>query len=106
MPCAKPSEARTKRMPSNPPQKPSMGSGEKFSVLRKHPLFRDLDPAALDQLCRYAKTRAIKRGIIIFSKGDPGNSLYAVTKGAIRIGVIAAGGREARFKIIAPGEIV
>ena len=87
------------------PQKPQAALQDKFSVLRQHPLFRELNAEALDQLCRYAKSRAVKRGTIIFSKGDPGNSLYAVVKGAFRIGVTSAAGREAVFNIVTPGEI-
>jgi CRP/FNR family cyclic AMP-dependent transcriptional regulator len=79
---------------------------EKFAVLRQHPIFRDLDRAALDQLCRYSKTRVVKRGTIIFSKGDPGNSLFAVVKGTLRIGVTSAEGREAIFNIVGPRELV
>ena len=80
-------------------------SDDKFSVLRQHPIFSDLSPAALDQLCRYAKSRTFKRGATIFSKGDPGNSLFAVSSGTVRIGVSSADGREAMFNQISPGEI-
>jgi CRP/FNR family cyclic AMP-dependent transcriptional regulator len=78
---------------------------EKFAVLRRHPIFRELDQAALDQLCRYSKTRSVKRGTVVFSKGDPGNALFAVVKGTVRIGVTSAEGREAVFNIIEPGEL-
>ncbi len=47
-------------------------AGNKLAVLRKHPIFCDLDSEALDQLCRYAKHATLKRGDAIFSKGDPG----------------------------------
>ena len=43
-----------------------------LSILRNHPIFCDLDPDALDQLCRYAKHTSLKRGAPIFSKGDAG----------------------------------
>ncbi len=92
-------------MPSDSKGKPSRPFDEKFSVLRRHPIFRDLDSAALDQLCRYAKTRTVKRGAVIFSKGDSGNSLFAVSSGTVRIGVSSADGREAMFNIIGAGEI-
>jgi len=36
-------------------------SSNKLAVLRKHPFFFDLDPEALDQLCRYAKHATLKR---------------------------------------------
>jgi CRP/FNR family cyclic AMP-dependent transcriptional regulator len=85
--------------------KPPSASAEKLSVLRQHPIFSDLNPAALDQLGRYCKTRVVKRGTIIFSKGDPGTSLFAVVKGTLRIGVSSAEGREAVFNLIGPGEL-
>jgi CRP/FNR family transcriptional regulator, cyclic AMP receptor protein len=93
------------RMPPDVTSKPRVNSSDKLLVLRQHPLFRDLNPAAFDQLCRYCKTRAFKKGTVIFSKGDPGNSLFAVVRGTVRIGVSSAEGREAVFNIIGPGEI-
>jgi len=78
----------------------------KFSVLRQHPIFRELDQSAFDQLCRYAKLRLVKRSTTIFSKGDPGNSLFAVVSGTVKIGVTSADGREAVFNIVGPGELV
>jgi CRP/FNR family transcriptional regulator, cyclic AMP receptor protein len=87
-------------------QKPPALPDDKFAILCQHPIFRDLDQAALDQLCRYSKTRAVKRGTIIFSKGDPGNSLFAVVKGTLKIEVTSAEGREAVFNIVGPGELV
>ena len=63
-------------MPQDKTGEARSASSSKLSVLRKHPIFRDLDPEALDQLCRYAKHTTLKRGATIFSRGDPGNSLY------------------------------
>src|SRR6266436_6630175 len=77
----------------------------KLSVLRKQPIFCDLDPEALDQLCRYAKHTTLKRGTTIVSKGDPGNSLIAVISGTIKISVSSPDGRSAILNLIGPGEI-
>jgi hypothetical protein len=70
-------------MTSAPPIERTAGaplfSNNKLSVLRKHPYFADLEPEAFDQLCRYAKHITLKRGTAIFSKGDPGTSLIAVS---------------------------
>jgi CRP-like cAMP-binding protein len=74
-------------------------------VLRKHPIFCDLDPEAFDQLCRYAKHATLKRGASIFSKGDPGNSLIAVISGTVKISVSSPDGRNAILNLIGPGEI-
>ena len=77
----------------------------KLAVLRKHPIFCDLDPEAFDQLCRYAKHATLKRGASIFSKGDPGNSLIAVISGTVKISVSSPDGRSAILNLIGPGEI-
>src|ERR1700693_2307619 len=77
----------------------------KLAVLRKHPIFCDLDPEAFDQLCRYAKHSTLKRGATIVSKGDPGNSLIAVISGTVKISVSSADGRSAILNLIGPGEI-
>jgi len=78
-------------------------SSSKLAVLRKHPMFCDLDPEALDQLCRYAKHSSLKRGATIVSKGDPGNSLIAVISGTVKISVSSPDGRSAILNLIGPG---
>jgi CRP-like cAMP-binding protein len=80
-------------------------SNSKLSVLRKHPIFADLEPEAFDQLCRYAKHSTLKRGTTLFSKGDPGNSLYAVISGTVKMSISSPDGRNAILNIIGPGEI-
>jgi CRP/FNR family transcriptional regulator, cyclic AMP receptor protein len=80
-------------------------SSSKLSVLRKHPIFSDLDSEALDQLCRYARHTVLKRGATIFSKGDPGNSLYAVISGTVKISISSPDGRNAILNLIGAGEL-
>jgi len=74
------------------------------SVLRQHPIFRDLGSEALDQLCRYAKHMSLKRGATICSKGDPGNSLFAVISGTVKISVSSPDGRNAILNLINAGD--
>src|SRR3984957_6572522 len=77
----------------------------KLTILRKHPIFCDLEPEALDQLCRYAKHSTFKRGGAIFSKGDPGNCLFAVIRGTVKISISSADGRSAILNLIGAGGI-
>jgi CRP-like cAMP-binding protein len=84
---------------------PRSVANSKLAVLRKHPIFCDLDAEAFDQLCRYAKHTTLKRGAAIFSKGDPGNSMIAVITGTVKISVSSAEGRSAILNLIGPGEI-
>jgi len=80
-------------------------SGSKLDVLRKHPIFSDLEPVAFDQLCRYAKLTTLKRGATIFSKGNAGNSLFAVISGTVKISSSSAEGRSAILNLIGSGEV-
>ena len=75
-----------------------------MSALRKHEIFSDLDNDALEQLGRYAKHTVLKRGATIFSKGDAGNSLYAVISGTVKISISSPDGRNAILNLVGPGE--
>jgi CRP/FNR family cyclic AMP-dependent transcriptional regulator len=80
-------------------------ASSKLAVLRKHPIFCDLDSEALDQLCRYAKHTTLRRGATIFSKGDPGTSMFAVISGTVKISTSSPDGRSAILNLIGAGEI-
>jgi CRP-like cAMP-binding protein len=81
-------------------------SSNKLSVLRKHPYFADLAPEAFEQLFRYAKLTTYKRGATICSRGDPGNSLFAVISGTVKISVSSPDGRNAILNLIGAGDIM
>jgi CRP/FNR family transcriptional regulator, cyclic AMP receptor protein len=76
----------------------------KLAVLRQQPIFCDLEPEALDQLCRYARHATFKRGAALFSKGDPGTSLFAVVSGTVKMSVSSVDGRSAIFNLVGAGE--
>ena len=84
---------------------PRSSSSSKLAILRQHPIFSDLDPEAFDQLCRYAKLATLKRGATLFSKGDPGTSLFAVISGTVKISISSADGRSAILNLIGTGEV-
>jgi CRP/FNR family transcriptional regulator, cyclic AMP receptor protein len=92
-------------MPQEKKAVPRSVTTSTLSVLRKHPIFSDLDAEALDQLCRYGKHSTLKRGATIVSKGDPGNSMFAVISGTVKISITSADGRSAILNLIGPGEI-
>lgn len=80
-------------------------TNSKSSVLREHPFFSDLEPAALDQLCRYATSRKFRRGATVFTKGDPGDRLFAVAAGSVKMSISSMEGRSAILNLIGKGEI-
>ena len=49
------------------------------------PFFSGLDAASLDRVTRGMRTRRFRRGEVIFHLGDPGDALFIVVSGAIKI---------------------
>ena len=81
------------------------GAEDKLALLRRHSLFGQLPPAALDHLGSYMKRRSLLRGTVIFAKGDPGSGLMGVLAGIVKISVPSADGRDVVLNIIHEGEI-
>ncbi len=73
-------------------------------MLQRSPLFRGLSPAALERIAGLAAQRSYQGGEIVFSQGDPGDGLYGVVTGKIRISAGAADGREIFLNIMEPGD--
>lgn len=73
-------------------------------MLQRSPLFRGLPPASLERVVGLATQRRYRGAEIIFSQGDPGDALYAVIAGRIRISAGTADGREMSLNIMEPGD--
>jgi CRP/FNR family transcriptional regulator, cyclic AMP receptor protein len=78
---------------------------DKKALLRSHPFFRELDQRIVESLVPHALTRKVKRGTLLFRKGDQGTNLYAVCAGAVRVSAPSDQGKDAVFNLIVPGEI-
>lgn len=78
---------------------------DRAAILRAHPFFKGLDPRIVDELGPRAITRTIRKGAVLFRKGDLGSSLYVLVSGAMRVDAPSEGGRSAVFNLILPGEI-
>jgi CRP-like cAMP-binding protein len=79
---------------------------DKLALFRGHPVFGQLAPDQLQRLCSYAKTRRVARGTTIFKKGDPGDCLFAIVAGTIKIDVPSGDGHDAVFNLVQEGEIL
>ena len=78
---------------------------DRAAILRSHPFFRGLDPSIVNELGPRAVTKTIRKGAVLFRKGDQGSSLCVLVSGAMRVDTPSAGGRSAVFNLILPGEI-
>src|SRR5215467_5790820 len=93
-------------MPSRQESRPARPGLDKFWLFRNHPVFGQLASDQIEHLCSYAQTRRVSRGTTIFKKGDPGNSLFAIAAGTVKIDVPSVGGRDAVFNVVQEGEIL
>jgi CRP/FNR family cyclic AMP-dependent transcriptional regulator len=78
---------------------------DKLSLLRDHPLFRDLPPPVLEHLGSYMKSRRVARGAIIFAKGDPGTGLMGVLSGTVRVSVASMEGKDIVLNVFHGGDV-
>jgi len=78
---------------------------DKRGVLRNHYLFGKLSPQHIDRLAACIVGKSVTQGTTICAKGDPGSSLFAVCKGAVKITSPSVDGHDAMLNLIGKGDI-
>ncbi len=68
------------------------------------PLFAGLDADGLDGLAKGMRVRRFRRGETVFHLGDPGDALFIVMAGSIKITLPADTGDEAILATLRPGD--
>ena len=74
------------------------------SFLRRISLFLEVPTADLDELATGLRRRRYARGQVIFTQGDPGNSLCMIEEGRVRIVVSSDDGKELVLRVFGPGD--
>jgi CRP-like cAMP-binding protein len=74
------------------------------TILERNRLFRGLPAPTLQQICALAIRRPYAEDAIVFSQGDPGDSLYGVVTGRVRISASTREGKEVFLNIMEPGD--
>lgn len=69
------------------------------------PFFSGLDAASLESVGRGMRARRFRRGEVIFHQGDPGDALFIVMSGAIKIMLPSETGDEAILATLRPGDV-
>ena len=73
--------------------------------MRRAPLFSALDDEAGRALLSEMGTTRMERGDILFREGDPGDRLYVIGEGKIKLGRTSPDGRENLVAVLGPGEM-
>jgi CRP/FNR family cyclic AMP-dependent transcriptional regulator len=74
------------------------------TILERTRPFRGLPQATIDQISALSTRRSYGTGAIVFSLADPGDALYGVVTGKIRISASSPDGREMFLNIMEPGD--
>jgi CRP/FNR family transcriptional regulator, cyclic AMP receptor protein len=78
---------------------------EADGVLASSALFSGLSPEAAEPARSAMKLRSVRRGETVFLEGEPGDSLYVLLDGKIKLGRVAPDGRENMLAVLGPGEV-
>ncbi|MGC5615432.1 Crp/Fnr family transcriptional regulator [Georgenia sp. Z1491] len=75
-------------------------------VIDSVPLFEDLEEADRAALLQVMGQIKLRRGEILFREGEPGDRLYILIDGKVKVGHRSADGRENLLAVLGPGELL
>ncbi|HVM44047.1 MAG TPA: Crp/Fnr family transcriptional regulator [Gemmatimonadales bacterium] len=73
-------------------------------VLRKVPLFSDLSEGDLASFAEVTREREYPKNSVILFEDDPGDSLYIVSSGQVKVVLIGEDGREVILSVLGDGD--
>ncbi|GBD32206.1 Cyclic AMP receptor protein [bacterium HR33] len=80
-----------------------MSHGIDRKLLKQAAIFADLDDDELDKVAEVCKEQLFKSGQTIFKEGEPGNRLYIIAEGEVRISRQVPGSGEEALSVLKPG---
>jgi CRP-like cAMP-binding protein len=75
------------------------------SILRQTDLLRSAPAEVIDAVATASQLRAFRRGQVMFTRGDPSDTLFVVISGRVKVVVRSADGGELTLTIIQPGGV-
>ena len=68
------------------------------------PLFSELNAADIGLICSYGVERAYPKNAVLITEDEPGERLYVIREGKVKVYVAEANGKEYTFGILGPGD--
>ncbi|HXV85662.1 MAG TPA: Crp/Fnr family transcriptional regulator [Gemmatimonadales bacterium] len=85
--------------PSVDPQRMTL-----VNVLKKVPLFADLSEPEMARVAEVARERTYPKNSVILFEDDPGDALYVVALGSVKVVLIGEDGREVILSVLGEGD--
>ncbi|MGH7663089.1 MAG: Crp/Fnr family transcriptional regulator [Gemmatimonadaceae bacterium] len=77
---------------------------ETAHFLASVPLFSSLDPAELEEFGALAREKSYPKGSVILFEDDPGDSLFVVRSGRVKVVLVGEDGREVILGVLGVGD--
>lgn len=77
---------------------------EHGALLAKSPLFATLEAGELRELARTMRRRSFRAGEVIMHRDDPGQVLYVIREGKVRIYITSPEGQEVALAVFGPND--
>src|SRR5256886_5282172 len=74
-------------------------------ILKMNPMFADLGADELQRIAGLCHTQQMASGEVLFQKGDPGDALFGVRRGQVRIETGASDGSRLTLNFMGPGDL-
>ena len=81
-----------------------MDTGKETSYLKQVSFFEELAEEDIEALMAAAKRRTFRSGEVIFHRDDPGQVLYMITEGKVKICINSPDGQEISLAVLGKGE--
>lgn len=82
-----------------------MIKAEAFAAVRKNMMLQGCDDAEIARLAKVCEERQMAEGTTVFIENMPGESLFLIRKGAVRISRMFAEGDEKTLVTLGPGDV-
>src|SRR5215813_10168547 len=84
-----------------------MAQDEKRALwyIKKIPIFQDVSNETIHRLVACVELREVRRRQVVYLPGDPGQTLYFVNGGRVKISKVTRDGKELTLAYRGPGEI-
>jgi len=73
------------------------------ALIRQAAIFADLDEDEIERIAEICSEQRFARGQTVFKEGDPGNRLFIIAKGDVRVSRQVPGSGEEALAVLKPG---
>ena len=73
-------------------------------LIRTVPIFSELSDEEVGAIARHATRRQFQKVAVIFFENEPGDTLYIVAAGRVRVSILGDDGREVILSVLGPGD--